>query len=114
MSKFSNVLRLITAVSNFSDSSLGMTKEELEKYKSGFIRVSELASKSTKLDKEVKSLKEQLESKDSKISDLQTKIKTHTSLTESVNANTEAAMQISEETALIITFSVSNMDMMDW
>lgn len=32
MSKFSNVLRLITAVSNFSDSSLGMTKEELEKY----------------------------------------------------------------------------------
>ena len=32
MSKFSNVLRLITAVSNFTDSSLGMTKEELEKY----------------------------------------------------------------------------------
>lgn len=32
MSKFSNVLRLITAISHFSDSSLGMTENALEKY----------------------------------------------------------------------------------
>lgn len=32
MSKFSNVLRLITAISHFSDSSLGMTEKALERY----------------------------------------------------------------------------------
>ena len=32
MSKFSNVLRLITAIIHFSDSSLGMTENALEKY----------------------------------------------------------------------------------
>ena len=70
-----------------SDAEVKGLKEELEKYKSGFIRVSELASKSTKLDKEVKSLKEQLESRDSKINDLQTKIEKQTRLTESVKAD---------------------------
>ena len=76
-----------------SDAEVKDLKEELERYKSGFMRVSELASKSTTLSKEVKSLKEQLEVKTSKINDLQAKIKTHTSLTESVNNANEAKVK---------------------
>jgi hypothetical protein len=79
-----------------SDAEVKDLKEELERYKSGFIRVSELASKSTTLSKEVKSLKEQLEVKTSKINDLQAKIKTHTSLTESVNANEAKVKTLTE------------------
>ena len=86
-----------------SDAEVKGLKEELEKYKSGFIRVSELASKSTKLDKEVKSLKEQLESKDSKINDLQTKIAKHTSLTESVNANATKIKTLTEKLVAVQT-----------
>ena len=79
-----------------SDAEVKGLQEELERYKSGFIRVSELASKSTTLSKEVKSLKEQLEVKTSKINDLQAKIKTHTSLTESVNANEAKVKTLTE------------------
>jgi flagellar capping protein FliD len=86
-----------------SDAEVRDLKEQLERYKNGFMRVSELASKSTALDKEVKSLKEQLESKDSKISDLQTKIKTHTSLTESVNANEAKVKTLTERLVAVQT-----------
>lgn len=86
-----------------SDAEVKGLKEEVEKYKSGFMRVSELASKSTKLDKEVKSLKEQLESKDSKINDLQEKIKKHTSLTESVNANETKVKSLTEKLVAVQT-----------
>ena len=80
-----------------SDAEVKNLKEQLEKYKTGFMRVSELASKSTALDKEVKSLKEQLEVKTSTINDLQTKIKTHTRLTESVKANEANVKSLTEK-----------------
>lgn len=80
-----------------SDAEVKDLKEQLEKYKTGFMRVSELASKSTALDKEVKSLKEQLEVKTSTINDLQTKIKAHTRLTESVKANEANVKSLTEK-----------------
>ena len=86
-----------------SDAEVKDLKEELERYKSGFMRVSELASKSTTLSKEVKSLKEQLEVKTSKINDLQAKIKTHTSLTESVNANEAKVKTLTERLVAVQT-----------
>ena len=86
-----------------SDAEVKGLKEELEKYKSGFIRVSELASKSTKLDKEVKSLKEQLESRDSKINDLQTKIEKQTRLTESVKADDSKDKALTEKLVAVQT-----------
>ena len=86
-----------------SDAEVKGLKEELEKYKSGFIRVSELASKSTKLDKEVKSLKEQLESRDSKINDLQTKIEKQTRLTESAKADDSKVKALTEKLVAVQT-----------
>ena len=86
-----------------SDAEVKGLKEDLEKYKSGFIRVSELASKSTKLDKEVKSLKEQLESRDSKINDLQTKIEKQTRLTESVKADDSKVKALTEKLVAVQT-----------
>ena len=58
-----------------SDAEAERLKEELEKYKTGFMRVSELASKSTKLQKEVTRLTEQLDAKDKTIRGLETKAK---------------------------------------
>jgi hypothetical protein len=86
-----------------SDAEVKGLKEELEKYKSGFMRVSELASKSTALGKEVKSLKEQLESKDSKISDLQTQITTHSRLTESTTADKAKVKTLTERLVAVQT-----------
>ena len=86
-----------------SDAEVKGLKEDLEKYKSGFIRVSELASKSTKLDKEVKSLKEQLESRDSKINDLQTKIEKQTRLTESVKVDDSKVRALTEKLVAVQT-----------
>jgi small-conductance mechanosensitive channel len=67
------------------------------------MRVSELASKSTKLDKEVKSLNEQLEAKTSKINDLQEQIKKHNRLTESVNANEAKVKTLTERLVAVQT-----------
>lgn len=58
-----------------SDAEAERLKEELQKYKTGFMRVSELASKSSKLQKEVTSLNEQLKTKDETIRGLETKAK---------------------------------------
>jgi len=76
-------------------------KEELEKYKSGFIRVSELASKSTKLEKENKSLTEQLNLKDAEIKDLKEKVENHISLTESANVEKAKVKELSEKLAKV-------------
>ena len=86
-----------------SDAKVKDLTEELEKYKSGFIRVSELASKATKLNKEVKSLKEQLESKNSTINDLQTKIEKHNRLTESVKADDSKVKALTEKLVAVQT-----------
>ena len=86
-----------------SDAEVRGLKEDLEKYKSGFMRVSELASKASGLNKEVKSLKEQLESKDSTIKDLQTKITTNTRLTESTNAEKAKVKALTEKLVSVQT-----------
>jgi small-conductance mechanosensitive channel len=67
------------------------------------MRVSELAAKSTVLNKEVRSLKEQLNTKDVKIIDLQTKIKSHTSLTESVKADKAKVKALTEKLIAVQT-----------
>ena len=77
-----------------SDAEVGRLKEELEKYKTGFMRVSELASKSNKLQKQVTVLKEQLEAKDTTISDLQTQAKTK--LNESVDNSKRQLTELQE------------------
>ena len=98
-----NEIRDLKNQKTVSDAEVKGLKEELEKYKNGFIRVSELASKSTKLDKEVKSLKEQLESRDSKINDLQTKIEKQTRLTESVKVDDSKVKALTEKLVAVQT-----------
>ncbi len=84
-----------------SDAEVGKLKEELNKYKSGFIRVSELASKSTTLEKENKALNEQLNLKDTEIKDLKTKVENHTSLTESTKAEKAKVIELTEKLAKV-------------
>lgn len=78
-----------------SDAEVKGLKEDLEKYKTGFMRVSELASKATKLQKEVKTLNEQLAAKDSTIKTLQTQAKTK--LVESADANKRTLNELREK-----------------
>lgn len=84
-----------------SDAEVSGLKEELEKYKGGFIRVSELASKSTSLEKENRSLNEQLASKDTEIKDLKKKVENHIGLTESVDAKDAKIKELSEKLAKV-------------
>lgn len=77
-----------------SDAEVGRLKEELERYKTGFMRVSELASKSNKLQKQVTTLKEQLGAKDATIRDLQTQARTK--LNESVDNSTKQLTELQE------------------
>ena len=75
-----------------SDAEVKKLNEELEKYKNGFMRVSELASKSSALEKENKALNEQ-------VVDLKTKVENHISLTESVNADKAKINELTEKLA---------------
>lgn len=77
-----------------SDAEVGRLKEELERYKTGFMRVSELASKSNKLQKQVTTLKEQLGAKDATIRDLQTQARTK--LNESVDSSKKQLTELQE------------------
>lgn len=77
-----------------SDAEVERLKEELERYKTGFMRVSELASKSNKLQKQVTALKEQLGAKDATIHDLQTQAKTK--LVESVDRSNRQVKELQE------------------
>jgi chromosome segregation ATPase len=77
-----------------SDAEVKGLKEELDKYKTGFMRVSELASKSNKLQKKVASLNEQLSAKDATIQDLQNKAKTK--LNESVERSNQQLKELQE------------------
>lgn len=68
-----------------SDTKAAALAEELDKYKTAFGRVSELASKSTKFEKQVKELNEQLNAKDAQITELKNKAINNTALNESIN-----------------------------
>ena len=84
-----------------SDAEVQGLKEELEKYKGGFMRVSELASKSTTLEKEKKALTEQLNLKNTEIKDLKSKVENHTSLTESAKAEKVKVNELTEKLAKV-------------
>ena len=84
-----------------SDAEVQGLKEELEKYKGGFMRVSELASKSTTLEKEKKALTEQLNLKNAEIKDLKLKVKNHISLTESAKAEKVKVTELTEKLAKV-------------
>lgn len=80
-----------------SDTEVDRLKEELNKYKSGFVRVSELAANTGKLKKENKSLKEQLALNNVKLTNLQTKLNTQLQLKESVDANEAKVKSLAEK-----------------
>lgn len=84
-----------------SDAEVQGLKEELEKYKGGFMRVSELASKSTTLEKEKKALTEQLNLKNAEIKDLKSKVENHNSLTESAKAEKVKVTELTEKLAKV-------------
>lgn len=84
-----------------SDAEVSTLKEELNKYKTGFARVSELASKSSKFKKEVQNLIEQLNQRDVEIKNLQSKIVNSTQLTESVNAHKQKVSSLTEQLNVI-------------
>ena len=84
-----------------SDAEVQGLKEELEKYKGGFMRVSELASKSTTLEKEKKALTEQLNLKNNEIKDLKSKVENHASLTESAKAEKVKVNELTEKLAKV-------------
>ena len=84
-----------------SDAEVQGLKEELEKYKGGFMRVSELASKSTTLEKEKKALTEQLNLKNAEIKDLKSKVENHISLTESTKAEKVKVNELTEKLAKV-------------
>jgi len=92
-----NEIRDLKNQKTVSDTEVNGLKEELEKYKSGFMRVSELAAKAGKLEKENQSLTEQLGKKDTEIKDLKQKVENHASLTESVNTNEAKVKSLTEK-----------------
>ena len=94
-----NEVRDLKNQKTVSDAEVQGLKEELEKYKGGFMRVSELASKSTTLEKEKKALIEQLNLKDTEIKDLKSKVENHTSLTESAKAEKVKVNELTEKLA---------------
>ncbi len=96
-----NEVRDLKNQKTVSDAEVQGLKEELEKYKGGFIRVSELASKSTTLEKEKKALTEQLNLKNVEIKDLKSKVENHISLTESANAQKAKVTELTERLAKV-------------
>lgn len=96
-----NEVRDLKNQKTVSDAEVQGLKEELEKYKGGFMRVSELASKSTTLEKEKKALIEQLNLKNTEIKDLKSKVENHASLTESAKAEKVKVNELTEKLAKV-------------
>ena len=96
-----NEVRDLKNQKTVSDAEVQGLKEELEKYKGGFMRVSELASKSTTLEKEKKALIEQLNLKNTEIKDLKSKVENHASLTESAKAEKVKVNELTKKLAKV-------------
>ena len=96
-----NEVRDLKNQKTVSDAEVQGLKEELEKYKGGFMRVSELASKSTTLEKEKKALTEQLNLKNTEIKDLKSKVENHASLTESAKAEKVKVNELTKKLAKV-------------
>ena len=86
-----------------SSAEVSRLTEDCTKYKTGFMRVSELASKSTKLQTEVNTLNEQLEAKDATIRTLEEKISKHTTLTESINRSNNQVKDLQERLRTVLS-----------
>lgn len=84
-----------------SDAEVKTLKEENEKYKIGFGRASELASKAMKFEKEVRGLKEQLTQKDTQINELKGRAASAAKLTESMNENASRVKTLQEKLTTI-------------
>ena len=80
-----------------SDAEVKKLQEDLNKYRNAFMRVSELAAKTGEFESANKALTEQLAQKDAEINDLQSKVESNSSLTESVNAEAAKAKALSEK-----------------
>lgn len=80
-----------------SDAKVNELNEALKKYKNGFIRVSELASKSTSFERANKALTEQLNLKNAQIKDLETKLENHKQLTEGIDVEKLKVKQLSNK-----------------
>lgn len=87
-------LKKAQAVSNAEASKL---KEQLDQYKTGFARTSELAGQATKAKKEVANLTEQLAQKTALVESLEKKVAEKQKLTESVNNETAKVKQLTEQ-----------------
>jgi len=79
------------------DAEVEKLKEDLNKYKVSFARVSEVAAKSTQLTQEVKSLTEEINLKDKLIKDLEAKAANTVKLNESVNATARQVKDLTEQ-----------------
>ena len=84
-----------------SDAEVGKLKEELNKYRTGFMRVSGIAPKANEYQKEAKALTEQLAAKDSTISELTAKVKKHPLLTESIDNSKRRLAETRERLAAV-------------
>lgn len=79
------------------DAEVKRLAEELNKYKTAFIRVSELASNSKKFESEAKALNEQLAQRDQTIATLKTKVENTTKLNEGIEANAQKVKVLTEK-----------------
>ena len=79
------------------DAKVNKLEEELNKYKNGFIRMSEVASEKSKVEQEVKKLQEQMTQKNSKIKQLESKVQASVKLNESLENNAKKVKLLTEK-----------------
>lgn len=77
-----NEIKSLKRAEAVRDAKVNKLEEELNKYKNGFIRMSEVASTKSKVEQELSILKEQMTQKDSKIKKLEEQIKISNQLKE--------------------------------
>ena len=92
-----NEVKSLKEEKTVSDAEVQNLKEELNKYKTAFVRVSEVAAKSNKFEAENKSLKEQLEGNKIKIEKLESEVNAKVSLTESIDESANKIKVLTEK-----------------
>lgn len=97
-----NEIKSLKRAEAVRDAKVNKLEEELNRYKNGFIRMSEVASEKSKVEQEVNVLKEQMTQKDSKIKTLEQQIKTSTQLKESMERNkSKEVKKLTEELNMV-------------
>ena len=92
-----NEVKSLKEEKTVSDAEVQNLKEELNKYKTAFVRVSEVAAKSNKFEAENKSLKEQLEGEKIKIEKLESEVNAKAQLTESIDKSADKIKVLTEK-----------------